>query len=111
MVACASLDNRVRAGLFLNFTDERLQFDPIGSVVIADDGSQNAVRRMIDRLMFVKALYLNGELEVWDAARNSILGRCDAFIPRNVDIGRMVKEIDDRLIAFDIEATGREKTP
>ncbi|HUJ73120.1 MAG TPA: methylamine utilization protein MauJ [Verrucomicrobiae bacterium] len=111
LVACASLDNRVRAGLFLNFTDERLQFDPIGSVVIADDGSQNAVRRMIDRLMFVKALYLNGELEVWDAARNSILGRCDAFIPRNVDIGRMVKEIDDRLIAFDIEATGREKTP
>lgn len=95
----------------MNFTDERLQFDPIDSVALADDGSPNAVRRMIDRLKFVKALYLNGQLEVWDAARNSILGRCDAFIPRNVDIPRMVEDIDTRLIAFNIEAEGREKTP
>jgi len=108
-VACASSNKRIEAGLFLNFAEERLQFDPIDGVLLADDGSVEVVRRAIERIQFVKLLYLNGKIEVWDADKNVRLGRCNAFVPVNIDVRRMVENIDRRMTELEAEAKRRSE--
>jgi len=109
LVACSSSDRRVKVSIFLNFADERLQFDPVNGVTLDDDGSAKIVRLAIDRLKFIRGLYLNGEVEVWDAEKNALLGRCNAFIPRNIDLREVVADIDDRVAALEGEARQRKE--
>ena len=72
--------------LCLNFASERLEFDPERGAGIRDDGSVGAAEKALGLLGFIRGLYSNGELEVWESDRQMLLGRCDAYIPVNVDL-------------------------
>jgi len=78
---CESEDGLVLAELFLDLENERLVFGPEDKVQIKDDGTAAAIRHAIDYMRFRKYYYLNGELEVYDADHETLLGRCDPFIP------------------------------
>jgi hypothetical protein len=86
VLRCVSDDDLLQALLGLNFAEEHLEFDPINDVAIYDDGSVQAVQKALDRVRLVQGLYSNGQLEVWDSERQILLGRCDPFIPVDVDL-------------------------
>lgn len=43
----------------------------------------------------------NGQLEIWDADRQILLGRDDPLVCLNVDIGRTVQDLDQRKAGFE----------
>jgi hypothetical protein len=114
MLQCSNSNHLINAAVMLNFAEERLEFDPVHAVRIFDDGSSEAVRRELDRVRFVRALYGNGQVEVWAAPTNSILGRCDPFIPMNIDFQATDQNLDAIASNLESEATrraGREASP
>jgi len=90
-----SADKRVHALVRLDFGLERLRFDPVGGVTISDDGSIRAVDAMLDQGRLIRAVYSNGQLEVWDATKGTLLGRCDPFIPRDIDLRATLDNLDN----------------
>ncbi len=98
VLQCESKDGLFRAEVGLNFDAEHLEFDPTTAVIIRDDGSTLPLQKALDRLGFIKALYWNSELEVWDAEHGILLGRCDAFVPENIDF-RATDEYLSRIAA------------
>jgi hypothetical protein len=83
---CRSDDRILEMVLCLNFAAERLEFDPERGAGIRDDGSVAAAEKALGLLGFIRGLYSNGELEVWESDRQALLGRCDAYIPLNIDL-------------------------
>jgi hypothetical protein len=97
---CASADNRTRTLLGLDFPNERLLIDTIGGLISLDDGTESAVRDAIAVEKFRKAYFGNGELVVKRAETGQPMGRCDPFIPTNVDMGATLRKFQasiDRL--------------
>ncbi len=86
ILRCVSDDELLDAALGLNFAGERLEFDPVHGVAIYDDGSVISAEKALHRVRLVQGLYSNGQLEVWDSEQEILLGRCDPFIPVNVDL-------------------------
>jgi hypothetical protein len=84
---CTSINGRTIMLLGLNFAAERLLIDTIDRLISLDDGSEAAVRDAIAVEKFKKAYFGNGELVVRRADTGQPMGRCDAFLPTNVDIG------------------------
>jgi len=72
----------------LNFGQERLQADIIGGLDTTDDGSAISAQAAATVGRFKLDYFQNGILEVWDADAGRLLGRCDAFLPVNVDMTR-----------------------
>lgn len=70
--------------LGLNFAEERLEFDAINCVRIAENGTAISAHYAADHIHFMKGLCLNGQLEVWDVSQETLLGRTDPFIPCNI---------------------------
>lgn len=102
-VVYRSEDQLVDLIFWLNFADERLEFDPQRSVVARDDGTPQAARngKEIDR--FFRDYFGNGEIQMWDRDTDTLISRCDAFIPVNcyLDIDAANAAIDrwDAIIA------------
>ena len=94
LVRCVSSDQRVLMELFLNFAQERLEFDPFATVKVIDDGSVETINHMLDRISLCKGLLRNGQLEVWNSDEEILLGRCDPFIPVNIDISRTIANLE-----------------
>jgi hypothetical protein len=88
---CASASNRTRILLGLDFANERLLIDTVDHLVSFDDGSEAAVRDAIAVEKFRKAYFGNGELVVRRADTSQPMGRCDPFIPTNVDMGATLR--------------------
>jgi hypothetical protein len=86
VLRCRSEERILEMVLCLNFASERLEFDPERGAGIRDDGSIGAAEKALGLLGFIRGLYSNGELEVWESDRQMLLGRCDAYIPVNVDL-------------------------
>jgi hypothetical protein len=86
VLRCRSEDRSLEMVLHLNFPAERLEFDPERGAGIRDDGSVAAAEKALSLVGFIRGMYSNGELEVWDSDRQILLGRCDAYIPVNVDL-------------------------
>ena len=86
VLRCRSEERILEMVLCLNFASERLEFDPERGAGIRDDGSVGAAEKALGLLGFIRGLYSNGELEVWESDRQMLLGRCDAYIPMNVDL-------------------------
>lgn len=86
VLRCRSEERILEMVLCLNFASERLEFDPERGAGIRDDGSVGAAEKALGLLGFIRELYSNGELEVWESDRQMLLGRCDAYIPMNVDL-------------------------
>jgi hypothetical protein len=87
-----SADRLTLLRLGLNFAEERLQLDLLSSLSSIDDSSALAARSYSDVWRFRVDYFLNGVLQVWNAEENAMLGRCDAFIPQNVDMMATVRE-------------------
>jgi hypothetical protein len=93
IVRCRSEDDLVIAAIELKFPEERLRFRP-EEVSIADDGTAVAASRALDRVRFIKELYGNAEVVVVRTDDGTQLGRCDPFIPVNVDLGETDRNLD-----------------
>lgn len=102
---CVSDDGLLRGHLGLNFAEERLDFDPINGIALYDDGSAQAVQKELDRVRFVQGLYSNGALEVWESKRQVLLGRCDPFVPVDVDL----QATDENLVRIAAALSGEIK--
>lgn len=108
LLRCQSDDGIVVTALQLNFREERLRFDPVDDLAIGDDGTVLASRRALDRVRFVKEFYGNGEVAVERADDGTLLGRCDPFLPRNVDLRETDRNLDAIAERLESEIRRRE---
>jgi hypothetical protein len=106
---CESEDGLVQAELFLDFKNERLVMGPEGKVQIKDNRTATSVRHAIDYMRFRKHYYLNGELEIYDADHETLLGRCDPFMPVNIMPVETAQNIDKLIAEMEKEAERREQ--
>lgn len=106
---CESEDGLVLAELFLDLKNERLVFGPEGKVRIKDDASATAIGHTIDYMRFRKYYYLNGELEVYDADLETLLGRCDPYLPVNILPVETAEMIDLEIADLEQEARRRDQ--
>ncbi len=83
---CVSASGRVSLLLGLDFPEERLRFDPIDGVSVVDDGTPEVAEEAAEIQRFLADYFANGQLEVWSGS-DTLLGRCDPFIPINIDLG------------------------
>lgn len=77
-----------------DFENERLVFNPLHGISFSDDGSSLAAEYSADVYDFLRKYYGNGSLEIWDPQQNICLGRCDPFIPVNIDSGRTFENFE-----------------
>jgi hypothetical protein len=113
-IRCVSQDGLVALFLGLNFQAERIEFAVQGRVrvEIRDDGTPYATRRALDYLRFVREHFCNGELEIWDAQREALLGRTDPFVPTNIDLGGTIRNLariqEELEVALDVRSAPEE---
>ncbi len=67
----------------IDFINNRLIFD-LSNIKLSDNGTQKSANFIADFVVFQGKLFANGELEIWNATDNKILGRRDQFIPVNM---------------------------
>ena len=68
---------------WLNFIEERLEFDLDRSFKLYDDGSVAAARNGKERCKFIWDYFGNGEIQIWNSQTNSLISRVGGFMPRN----------------------------
>ncbi|RWK41073.1 methylamine utilization protein MauJ [Mesorhizobium sp.] len=79
-----SADGLAELIFWLNFADERLEFDLNRSFNLYDDGSAAAARNGKERCRFIWDYFGNGEIQIWHADTGKLISRVDAFIPLNM---------------------------
>ncbi|GGB38335.1 hypothetical protein GCM10011380_29660 [Sphingomonas metalli] len=79
-----SVDGLAEIVFWLNFADERLEFDLDHSFQLYDDGSVAAAKNGKERCQFVWDYFGNGEIQLWDADYGALISRVDAYIPLNM---------------------------
>ncbi len=94
IVRCVSKSRFAGIHLVFHFREERLM---IGNSEFADDGSASAARTRLQTEKFELGYLLNGILEVRLSADNRLLGRCDPYIPTNIDFGGTVEGYKRRI--------------
>jgi hypothetical protein len=99
LLRCTSTkNNNIVIRLGLNFADERIEFDPENIMEIQDDGFVEVIEAAIQKLLVLKGLVLNGQLEIWDFDQTRLLGRTDPYIPVNIDLERSLKSIEEKIM-------------
>ncbi len=83
-LSCQSKNGLLETRLVLDFSNERLVFEPFDWIAVKDDGSASAAEAVRDVLQFQRDYFNNGVLEVWDAGANNLMGRCRPFLPVNM---------------------------
>lgn len=102
-----SADGLAELMFWLNFAEERLEFDLDRSFNLYDDGSVAALQNGKERCRFIWDYFGNGEIQIWDADTSKLISRVDAFIPLN-----MISNLDGHvaeLAAWDKFISDREK--
>jgi hypothetical protein len=107
LVECASEDSLTHLVLKLNFAEERLQADIMSNLDTVDDGSANSARAAAITGQFKLDYFKNGILEVWDADAARVIGRCDGFLPINVDMGRTIASFEAAIREIEAVANRR----
>ena len=79
-----STDGLAELMFWLNFAEERLEFDLNLSLNLYDDDSAAAARNGKERCRFIWEYFGNGEIQIWDVATGKLITRVDAFIPLNM---------------------------
>jgi hypothetical protein len=79
----ASLQGDVEFAFSLDFDAERIQFDVFNDVGIADTGSAESAERVHEVRRFWQDYFGNGQLQIFDADTDELIGRKDAYIPLN----------------------------
>lgn len=101
-------DERLRIKFYLNFADERLEFEIHDGVFgMSDDESSTFARHKAETLEFLAAYYGNGQLRISDHETGELIARKDEFIPCNVipDYSEFEKDVE---FWKKIEATRKE---
>ena len=62
--------------------------------MLVDDGTEAALRSAATVMKFRKAYFANGKLMVKRADTGALMGRCDAFLPTNVDMGGTLRNFE-----------------
>lgn len=79
-----SVDGLAEIMFWLNFAEERLEFDLEHSFKLYDDGSVAAAKNGKERCRFIWDYFGNGEIQVWDADNGTLISRVDAYLPLNM---------------------------
>lgn len=79
-----SVDGLAEIVFWLNFADERLEFDLDHSFKLYDNGSVAAAKNGKERCRFIWDYFGNGEIQLWDADSGALISRVDAYIPLNM---------------------------
>ena len=90
-------DGRLRVKFYLNFVDERLEFEIHNGVFGAsDDYSSIYARHKAETLEFLAAYYGNGQLRISNFETGELIARKDEFIPVNVipDYSEFEKDVE-----------------
>jgi len=82
---------------------------PLIAIAIIDDGSVLPVQKELDRVQFLRGFLSNGVLEVWDSEREVLLGRCDPFIPVNVDLRSTDENLEQYVDSLSAEIDRRNQ--
>ena len=109
-VKCSSDNELTQLVLKLNFAQERLQANIMSDLDTLDDGSASSARAAATIGRFKLDYFQNGILEVWDADAARMLGRCDAFLPVNVDMTRTVANLEAGIREIEEEANRRSSS-
>lgn len=102
-----SVDGLAEIMFWLNFAEERLEFDLGHSFKLYDDGSVAAAKNGKERCRFIWDYFSNGEIQIWDADNGALISRVDAYLPLN-----MMGNFDDHmaeLAAWDKFIADREQ--
>lgn len=109
-VACKSKDGLVKSKLALNFRDERFVFEPWEDIFIQDDGSPLAASAAAECMEFGKDLLCNGRLQIYQSGNGSMLGRKDAYIGNNIDLGATLTDFEQQISHFKNEVIFRSQS-
>ncbi len=93
---CINDDLTFKVGLILDLKDERV-FLEIEDVEITADIEKTKIQYTIDYLKYFKDFICNGQLEIFVESNNQFLGRKDANIPCNIDLGSTVKNYNNMI--------------
>jgi hypothetical protein len=91
---CVSDGGGTRMLLALDFPNERLLTNTIDGLISLDDGSLSAIQNAVSVMTFKRKYFANGELVIRRADDGALIGRCDAFLPTNVDMGGTLRNFD-----------------
>jgi hypothetical protein len=106
-VKCSAENGLLELTLKLNFAEERLQANIMNELGTEDDGSAASAGAAVLVERFRLDYFTNGILEVWDADSGRLLGRCDPFIPLNVDMSRTIANFGTIIREIEKEANKR----
>ena len=105
-LSCVSCDGRLVLSLALDFPNERLDLHAFG-IGVLDDGSVASASARVDVLRFQLAYLMNGSLHVYASPSHSLIARCDAYVPENIDMGRSVENYQERIAEAEVELRRR----
>lgn len=106
-VECTSNDGLSRMTIGLDFGQERLRVDIIDGLKTTDDGSAASAQAIARVCQFKLDYFENGILEAWDVNSERLIGRLDAFLPVNVDMGRSIANFEAGIREAEEEAKRR----
>lgn len=107
VLECQSSTGLTVLRLGLDFGEERLRFDGEAGIASKDDNTAHSARCFSCMQTFRLDYFLNGVLHVWDADSNRMLGRCDPFMPQNVDMNGTIQDFRRIIEGADAEAERR----
>jgi hypothetical protein len=100
LLECKSPSGNTVLMLELDFPAERLKMDAFAGLDSFDDSSAEAAEHAISVMQFRKDYFGNGSLIVDVTETEKRLGRCDAFLPFNVDMHATNRNFDSALAAL-----------
>lgn len=90
---CANDDKSFKVELILDFKEERVFLEIEDAIINAQD-EKTQIEYNIDWNRFFKDFLCNGQLEIFIENDNQFLGRKDANLPVNIDLGRTADNIE-----------------
>jgi hypothetical protein len=94
---CDFPSGRLQMLLGLDVGEEYLHFDPEDHVALIPELTPEGLKARRDHILLLRGLLRNGQLEVTDADTGARLGRTDAYIGQNIDLGATLRNFDKQL--------------
>jgi hypothetical protein len=92
-----SRSTRLRLRLTLDFSQDRIFFDPDRDIACGDDKTADGACEVLDAIRFCRDFWANGILQIYDADTGTLMSRKDAFIPTNVMLGEILNRFDEEI--------------
>lgn len=106
-ILCVSANGLTEMVLRLDFAEERLHCDVFDALRTRDDGTATAAKDAASVHTFRRDYVMNGILQAHNAEDGVLLGRCDAFIPVNLDLGATNQAMSDDIAKLEAERGNR----